>query len=206
MPAGPPTVSSGSRMQRPITLSCTARWATSTRASGAGPIRRTRTSRRWRMRREASTTASSWPRRCCRPTISPTSRRRAMCLREALTMRGTDERALYLLSQAERRAGDASNAESAARRLIAQNGKNPRGYVALAEALEDQRRYQPIIDALAPAVTSFSGANDNGFSLDACFCRTWGLRTRSSDSSTRRSRRSRPRARLRRTIRRSRSI
>jgi tetratricopeptide (TPR) repeat protein len=86
-------------------------------------------------------------------------------LREAVTMRGTDERALYLLSQAERRAGDASNAEAAARRLIVQNGRNPRGYVALSEALEDQRRFQPIIDALAPAVTSFSNANDNGFSL-----------------------------------------
>jgi tetratricopeptide (TPR) repeat protein len=85
-------------------------------------------------------------------------------LREAVSMRGTDERALYLLSQAERRAGDASNAESTARRLIVQNAKNPRGYVALAEALEDQRRYQPIVDALAPAVSSFSGANDNGFS------------------------------------------
>ena len=86
-------------------------------------------------------------------------------LREAVSMRGTDERALYLLSQAERRAGDASNAESTARRLIVQNAKNPRGYVALAEALEDQRRYQPIVDALAPAVSSFSGANDNGFSM-----------------------------------------
>jgi tetratricopeptide (TPR) repeat protein len=86
-------------------------------------------------------------------------------LREAVTMRGTDERALYLLSQAERRAGDASNAEGAARRLIVQNARNPRGYIALAEALEDQRRYQPIIDALAPAVTSFSNANDNGFAL-----------------------------------------
>jgi len=86
-------------------------------------------------------------------------------LREALTMRGTDERTLYLLSQAERRSGDAANAESAARRLIVQNGKNPRGYVALSEALEDQRRYQPIIDALAPAVATLSGSNDNGFSL-----------------------------------------
>jgi len=86
-------------------------------------------------------------------------------LREAVTMRGTDERALYLLSQAERRTGDPSNAESAARRLIVQNGRNPRGYLALAESLEDQRRYQPIIDALAPAVTSFSGANDSGFAV-----------------------------------------
>jgi tetratricopeptide (TPR) repeat protein len=86
-------------------------------------------------------------------------------LREAVTMRGTDERALYLLSQAERRSGDAGNAESAARRLIVQNGKNPRGYVALSEALEDQRRFQPIVDALAPAVATLSGSNDNGFSL-----------------------------------------
>jgi tetratricopeptide (TPR) repeat protein len=86
-------------------------------------------------------------------------------LREAVAMRGTDERALYLLSQAERRGGDASNAESTARRLIVQNAKNPRGYVALAEALEDQRRYQPIVDVLAPAMNTFSGANDNGFSM-----------------------------------------
>ena len=86
-------------------------------------------------------------------------------LREAITMRGTDERALYLSSQAERRAGDASNAESTARRLIVQNSKNARGYLALAEALEDQRRYQPIVDALAPAVATFTGTNDNGFSL-----------------------------------------
>ena len=86
-------------------------------------------------------------------------------LREAVAMRATDERALYLLSQAERRAGDASNAESAARRLVVQNARNPRGYVALAEALEDQRRYQPLVDALSPAVGLFSGTNDNGFSL-----------------------------------------
>src|SRR6185369_3110846 len=84
-------------------------------------------------------------------------------LREALTMRGTDERTLYLLSQAERRSGDAANAESAARRLIVQNGKNPRGYVALSEALEDQRRFQPIIDALAPVVTTFTGTTDGAF-------------------------------------------
>jgi len=69
------------------------------------------------------------------------------------------------LSQAERRSGDSSAAEAAARRLIVQNGKNPRGYLALAEALEDQRRFQPLVDALAPAVTTFSSVNDNGFSL-----------------------------------------
>ena len=83
-------------------------------------------------------------------------------LREANALRATDERALYLLSQAERRSGDSTAAEGVARKLIAQNGRNPRGYVALAEALEDQRRFQPLIDALAPAVATFSAANDSG--------------------------------------------
>jgi tetratricopeptide (TPR) repeat protein len=84
-------------------------------------------------------------------------------LREANALRATDERALYLLSQAERRSGDSAAAESVARKLIVQNSKNPRGYVALAEALEDQRRFQPLIDALAPAVATFSATNDSGF-------------------------------------------
>lgn len=81
-------------------------------------------------------------------------------LREAIAMRATDERALYLLSQAERRSGDREAAEATARRLIAQNGKNPRGYSALAEALEEQRRLQPLVDALEPAVATFRAASD----------------------------------------------
>ena len=44
--------------------------------------------------------------------------------------------------------------------MIAQNGKNPRGYYALAEALEEQRRLQPLIEALEPAVATFRGAAD----------------------------------------------
>src|SRR5262245_53541923 len=44
---------------------------------------------------------------------------------------------LYLLSQAQRRLGDSKAAEASARRAIAQNGKNPWGYYALAEALEE---------------------------------------------------------------------
>lgn len=83
-------------------------------------------------------------------------------LREAATMRPSDERAMYLLSQAERRSGSFSAAESVARRLIALNGKNPRGYVALAEALEEQHQYQALVDALAPAVATLS-TNDGGF-------------------------------------------
>lgn len=76
-------------------------------------------------------------------------------LRQALAARGTDERALYLLSQAERRAGDLQAAEATARRLIAQNGRNLRGYAALAEALEEGRRYQAVVDGLTPALAIF---------------------------------------------------
>jgi tetratricopeptide (TPR) repeat protein len=63
-----------------------------------------------------------------------------------------DERVLQLLSQAERVSGDLEAAETAARQLIAANPRSARGYVALAESLEERRRYQPVIDALAPAV------------------------------------------------------
>lgn len=81
-------------------------------------------------------------------------------LREAIAMRATDERALYLLSQAERRAGDVEASEAAARKLIAQNTKNPRGYAVLAEVLEERRRYQEVVDALAPAMATFRSAQD----------------------------------------------
>ena len=88
-------------------------------------------------------------------------------LREAIAMRATDERSLYLLSQAERRTGDFDAAEGAARRLIAQNASNPRGYSSLAEVLEERRRYQDVVDAVAPAVAKFrsAGGNDSSFAL-----------------------------------------
>ena len=76
-------------------------------------------------------------------------------LKEVLTARPHDPRTLYLLSQAERRGGDPSAAEQTARRVIAENAKSPWGYFALAEALEERRHYQPLIDALAPAVAEF---------------------------------------------------
>jgi tetratricopeptide (TPR) repeat protein len=84
-------------------------------------------------------------------------------LREALAMRGTEERALYLMSQAERRLGDSEAAEATARKLITQNSKSPRGYLALSEALEDQRKFQPLIDALAPVVTTYRGSPEGAF-------------------------------------------
>jgi tetratricopeptide (TPR) repeat protein len=86
-------------------------------------------------------------------------------LRQAVGGNRVDERALALLSQAERRTGDYQAAESTARRLISQNSRNARGYVVLAEALEEQRRFQPVIEALAPAATTFRGSADTAFAL-----------------------------------------
>jgi tetratricopeptide (TPR) repeat protein len=86
-------------------------------------------------------------------------------LREAVAMRGTDERALYLLSQAERRAHDLDAAEQTARGLIAQNNGNPRGYFVLAEALEERQRYSDVVDELAPAVPRFRSGRGSEFAL-----------------------------------------
>ncbi|MFN7985034.1 MAG: tetratricopeptide repeat protein [Vicinamibacterales bacterium] len=86
-------------------------------------------------------------------------------LRQAVGMNATNERALTLLSQSERRAGDPVAAEAAARKVIAQNNKSPRGYYVLAESLEDQRKYQAVVDSLAPAVASFRGTADGAFAL-----------------------------------------
>ena len=70
--------------------------------------------------------------------------------------RATTRGRLYLLSQADRRLGDLAGAEAAARRLIAaQNSSSPWGYYALAEALEERREYDAVVDALTPAVAKF---------------------------------------------------
>ncbi len=86
-------------------------------------------------------------------------------LREATTLRANDERALTLLAQSERRLGDPAAAEAVARKVIALNSKGPRGYFVLAEALEEQRNFQGVIDVLAPAVVSFRGTADGAFAL-----------------------------------------
>ena len=99
-------------------------------------------------------------------------------LREAVKLRGTDERALYLLAQAERQTHELDAAESAARKLIAQNGKNPRGFYALAEALEERQRYQEVVDVLGPAVPQFRRAPEPN-RRSACCCRISALPTSS---------------------------
>src|SRR5262245_61832438 len=86
-------------------------------------------------------------------------------LREALNLRANDERALWLLSQAERRSGDLDAAEATARRLVTQNPKSARGYYVLAEALEERRRYQAVVDTLAPAMSTFRSGQDPASTL-----------------------------------------
>ena len=77
-----------------------------------------------------------------------------------------DARALYLLSQANRRFGDLPGAEAAARRVIAVQDQSPFGYFALAEALEEGRRYAQVVDALTPAIAKFHGlAGDHSVEL-----------------------------------------
>jgi tetratricopeptide (TPR) repeat protein len=73
-------------------------------------------------------------------------------LNEVASASSTDQRSLYLLSQAQRRAGDPSAAEATARRLTTLNKTSPWGYYALAEALQDRQQYQAIVDALGPAL------------------------------------------------------
>jgi tetratricopeptide (TPR) repeat protein len=92
-------------------------------------------------------------------------------LTEVSAARPNDARALYQLSQAQRRLGDLSAAEATARRVIAQNGRSPMGYYALALTLEERRQYQSVIDTLGPATADFrahpgtSPASDLGLLL-----------------------------------------
>jgi tetratricopeptide (TPR) repeat protein len=86
-------------------------------------------------------------------------------LREAVALQADNERALFLLSQAERRSGEIDAAEATARRLIARNSKNARGYFALAEALEERGRYQAVVDAIAPALPGFRSGEQREMAL-----------------------------------------
>jgi tetratricopeptide (TPR) repeat protein len=88
-------------------------------------------------------------------------------LTDVVTARPTEPATLYLLSQAQRRAGDAQAAEGTARRLIAQNARSTRGYYALAEALEERHQYESIVSELAPVVEKNRGKSDDTFDVGA---------------------------------------
>ncbi|HUK36756.1 MAG TPA: tetratricopeptide repeat protein [Vicinamibacterales bacterium] len=87
-------------------------------------------------------------------------------LGEVTAARPNDGRSLYQLSQVQRRLGDLAAAEATARKLIALNGRSPRGFYALALVLEEQRQYQAVIDALLPAVADFRSNSGNDSSAD----------------------------------------
>jgi len=76
-------------------------------------------------------------------------------LDELVAARPADTRALYQLAQVQRRLGDLTESEATARKVIAQNGRSPLGYYALALALEERRQYQAVVDALVPATSDF---------------------------------------------------
>jgi tetratricopeptide (TPR) repeat protein len=86
-------------------------------------------------------------------------------LNSVLATRPNDGQTLYMLSQTQRQLGDAKSAEETARRLIEQNSKTPWGYYALAEALEERRQYQAVVDALAPIVSAKSPGFDTNVLL-----------------------------------------
>jgi tetratricopeptide (TPR) repeat protein len=76
-------------------------------------------------------------------------------LTDVVSVRLSDARASYLLSQADRRFGDLDGAEAAARRVITLQDAGPWGYYALAEALEARRQYAGVVSALTPAIEKF---------------------------------------------------
>jgi tetratricopeptide (TPR) repeat protein len=76
-------------------------------------------------------------------------------LSEVVAARPTDARALFQLSQAQRRLGEFTAAEATARRVIALSSRSVMGYYALATALEERRQYQALIEAIEPAVADF---------------------------------------------------
>jgi tetratricopeptide (TPR) repeat protein len=73
-------------------------------------------------------------------------------LSDLVLSRPTDQRALYLLSQAQRRTADLDGAESSARRLIALNNRSLWGYYALADVLQHRQQFQTMVDTLTPVV------------------------------------------------------
>jgi tetratricopeptide (TPR) repeat protein len=71
-----------------------------------------------------------------------------------------NDRALYLLSQAQRRVRDFAAAEASARRVIALDPKGLWGPFALAQVYEDQRQYRQALDTLSPAAAAWQPTAD----------------------------------------------
>jgi tetratricopeptide (TPR) repeat protein len=74
-----------------------------------------------------------------------------------LEQNAKDTRALYLRSQAHRRAGDVAAAERDARALLAVDPRNVSGTYALAQIYGQARRHRDVIQLLEPVVSSSAG-------------------------------------------------
>ena len=145
--------------RRPTIRGCCRRSPTSTSASGAGPTRpaptRARCSARRATRELKSRYASALLNAGGRENVDEGARRADRSWSRA---RADATRARCICCR--RRSGGSATpqaAEATARRVIAQNSESPWGYFALAEALEERRQYQAVVDALAPVVAEYRG-------------------------------------------------
>jgi tetratricopeptide (TPR) repeat protein len=86
----------------------------------------------------------------------PATARARQMLAHLTASQPTNDRALYLLSQAERQSGDLEAAEAAARRVIALDPAGLSGPWALAQVLEDRRDYTGVVTTLSAALSGFS--------------------------------------------------
>ena len=142
------------RADRRAIRGCCRRSPTSTSASSAGRTRPAPTRARCSARRATADLKTRYASALLNAGGRDNLGRRATRSPRSSAARTTDARALYLLSQAQRRLGEFTEAEARARRVIAQNTKSPWGYYALAEALEERRQYQAVVDELAPVVAA----------------------------------------------------
>ena len=85
---------------------------------------------------------------------------RARCSKKGRRAIRATQRALYLLSEAQRRTRDFAAAEVTARRLIALDPRALGGPRQLAQIFRDQREHQKIVALLEPIVTARLGAAD----------------------------------------------
>ncbi len=84
-------------------------------------------------------------------------------LQELLATSPDDTRVLYLLSSAERSAGDEKSAEATARRIISADPTSVAGLRALVAVLFDRFDYQQIVDVVTPLVKEPARAKGREF-------------------------------------------
>jgi tetratricopeptide (TPR) repeat protein len=90
-------------------------------------------------------------------------------LEEGAAGTSRDSRALYLLTEAQRRTHDVAAAEATARKLMALDAKSAAGPRELAQIFEDQHDYQKVVSLLDPIVSARFRTADAGEMADEGF-------------------------------------